>query len=161
VILKTANKLELFEVYIKDGKLPFTYTQAIKEALAAMEGKAVDVVIKLHRKTRSCKQNAYLQGVVYPMINDAVWQLTGERYTTNDDIADDVKIAVGWYTIEKRVKNFGVQEVAIPKRSKNLNTSEFQEYCNLIRGWAFDFLKINIPDPDGKPWDLNEIYNIT
>ncbi len=160
MIIKTADKIELLEVDVLNGKFPLEYTQAIKQALEAMNGFKVDICIKKWRKNRSSKQNRYLQGAVYPAIDACVYQLTGERYKNNDVLADDVKTAIGWVEPQKVVdwcnlsKKFITVMRNVPRRSNSLNTMEFQEYCDKIRKWAYEFLKIDICDPEGRPWSI-------
>lgn len=96
------------------------------------------VEIGEHKQTRSNEQNAYLWGVVYPLIvqhlpgwdaDDVHEYFLGEHY--------------GWQTLDgldrKRLRPL--------RRSSKLSTKEFKEHCEFIQR-AMAERGVDIPDPN-------------
>jgi hypothetical protein len=57
--------------------------QPIAEAIKSFEGKEIVLTIERKRKKRSNEQNAYLWGVVYPILKDGFYQI-GYKLTTEE-----------------------------------------------------------------------------
>ena len=95
------------------------------------------IEIKEYRKNRSLSQNAYLHGVVLPLICDH----TGYNMEEMKDYL--LGEFTGWveYMIFSEIKRRPA------KRSHELNTKEFFAFCEWIEQWAAQELGVIIPRP--------------
>jgi hypothetical protein len=93
-------------------------------------------------KARSLPQNRYYWGVVIKMLSE----LTGYE----PEILHE--FLCGKF-IGERSRSVFDKLIMIRQKSSSLSASEFSEYIEKIRFWAFDKFgdKCDIPDPDGLP----------
>jgi hypothetical protein len=111
-----------------------------RKRLAAFEGAEVDLVIRRHQRTRSLGQNAWIWGVAYPAIAEALGYEPQE--------IEDLHYALV-------AKCFGehfdarMRQMVPNKRSSRLTTKEFGDYMDwLVRFGAKDCGGIYIELPD-------------
>jgi len=93
-------------------------------------------------KARSLPQNRYYWGVVIKMLSD----LTGyEPEILHEYLCSEF--------IGEKSRSVFDKLIMIRQKSSSLSASEFSEYIEKIRFWAFDKFgdKCDIPDPDGLP----------
>lgn len=130
-----------------DGKPQMTVEQRkiLDSEFRQHEGKEVRIEVYRHRKIRSTKQNRYLFGVVYMYIV----AVTG--YTKNE-----VHEAMSKKFLEPKYLQFGDDEIKVDGSTTDLTTTEFISYYEDIRRWAAEFLKCDIPDPDGKGYIIQD-----
>jgi hypothetical protein len=99
------------------------------------------VTVEPYKKTRSTSQNAYLWGVVYPLI---VQHLDG--WTADDVHEFFLGQHYGWETLE----GFGRKKMKPIKRSSRLSTIEFNEHVEFIQRFMAE-KGAYIPDPNEEP----------
>jgi hypothetical protein len=120
----------------------------VDDAYRTYEGKKVDIEIKRHVNRRSNPQNAYLWGVVLPMIAEYAASY-GEEFKEED-----------WYDYYVSKGYFGWKEMfgsKLPKGSSEADTFEFnQAIAKIQREWAERGLVI--PDPNEKDYRLGGDY---
>lgn len=126
-----------FKSFHKDGEIsiPIALNQYVKSL-----NNPIQIVVKKWSDTRSNQQNRYLWGVVYKIISDE----TGE---SSEKIHEIMTVKYLKKTRSIQTKK-GEQQVEYVESSTKLNTVEFNEYFENIRGWAFNFLDIVIPLPN-------------
>lgn len=98
-----------------------------------------------YRPRRSDAQNAYLWGVVYPLIGDTV------RACGNDDTSDDdVHLMLRAKFLRRTVVNRQTGEAmgVVVGSTADLDTAAFSDYVEKCRQWAAEMLDLEIPDPD-------------
>lgn len=124
-------------VPVSAGRLQPTQAQlaTIQGYLASKQS----VAVKLSKpvKPRSNRQNAYLWGVVLPMIAE----YTG--HTTED--------VHGWFKDEflpRRFITLGGKEKELRKTTTELTSMEFEAYLERIRAWSAETLGLVIPLPN-------------
>lgn len=116
------------------------------DAIRTFEGKTVNVTIQLHRKRRSNPQNAYMWGVVIPLIQEGLKDATGE---VRDFESIHYQILLPLFAPKREIVNKETGEVVSEKMtSSEMTTTEMMEYFQSIQKWAAEFLGINIPDPN-------------
>jgi len=125
-----------------DGKLTLLAPNLFKEAVRLLDGK--DVTLTIERSTkRTSQQNRYYWGGVIPIIqygmqevgvkmsHDQIHELLKYKFLIEDVVTDDGEILM--QTIGSTTK---------------LNTVKFNEYIESIREWAWEYLSIEVPEPN-------------
>lgn len=98
------------------------------------------VTFEPYVKTRSTSQNAYLWGVVYPLVLKA-GNLDG---WTAEELHDFfLGEHFGWETVE----GFGRKKLRPIRRSSKLSTLEFQDYTGFIQRFMAE-RGVYVPDPN-------------
>lgn len=90
-----------------------------------------------HPKTRSNQQNKYYFGVVIDILSNELGYFSDEMHQILK--TKFLKINV--------IESDG-ETIIITKDTRDLNTSEFEEYLSKIRMWASMKMNIFIPDPN-------------
>ncbi len=122
----------IFTGTVKDGAIVIDAPRPYRMHLGKLEGKRVENIVRLVKKTRSNHQNRYGYAVVWPM-------LSGATGYTPEEIKEICKqkfalIEDGQFT---RVKP-----------TSEMSTIEMEEFYEKIRHWALCDLNIRIPLPN-------------
>ena len=117
---------------VQNGKLVFNNFEPFKNYLHTLEGKSVDVVIRIPKKDRSNEQNRYMWGVVYELLSET----TG--YTPNE-IHDAMRMLFLQDNLRK---------IPTLRSTTELSTIEMEDYLEKIRQWAAQELSCVIPNPN-------------
>ena len=117
---------------VKQGRFIPADPLKFKLAFCAHEGKQVVVTVSRKTKSRSNNQNAYMFGVVLPLLSE----VTG--YTP-----DEAKSAIQWLFL--RVRMDGLPDTV--KGTSKLSTAEFEAFMTEVRQWASIELNCYIPLP--------------
>jgi hypothetical protein len=125
------------------GTTPDQLATAIARMVAKLDpAKSYAVTVEEWRKPRSNQQNAYLWGVVYPMVLEA----GGEALAgwTRDDLHEYFLGEVwGWETLE----GFGKKRLRPLKRTSRMTAAEFTEYLHGIENRLMDLGIGPLPEP--------------
>jgi hypothetical protein len=132
-----------FLVRVKDGKIPRKVSEAIRDKLAAMEGKTVTIILGEWKRPRSNKQNAYMWGVVIPRIHKVFVEAGND--VTKEQVHEYLKEYVGKLTDVLILPNG--QKRIIVRSTASLNVSEWEIYMHKCRAFAAEVLNIQIPEP--------------
>lgn len=94
-------------------------------------------------RKRSNNQNAYLHGVVIPLVFE------GLRNNGFDDVRDheDAKLIIKTLFLKRSVTN-GLETIEIVRGTSELTTSEMMEFISEVQKWASEYLNVYIPDPN-------------
>lgn len=142
-----AKKLVFFGS-IKDGviQLPKTMRQ---QMLETFNGSRITVTVQRKRKKRSTEQNAYYWGAVIPAILDGLIKLGNNMQADNPEHRN----AVHEFLKNKFVHNGTTFVTAhgevfeFPASTSELSTSDFMDYLQYVKDWAFENLGVRILDP--------------
>jgi hypothetical protein len=121
------------------GVLDIEDRALIHGAIRAHAGYPIDVIVRRHRNQRSLDQNAWLWGVAYPVIAEAI----GYDLHEHEDLHYALVAKCFGDHFDKRVG------ALVPnKRSSKLTTKEFSEYMEwLVRFAAMELGGIVVPLP--------------
>lgn len=122
-----ADATESGEVFIFD--MP-----RFKDWIRSVAGR-VQVTVRKPERLRTIRQNNYLFGVVYKMMEEANGNTKAEWHEAMKMLFNKKALQVGKYVIE------------IADTSTTMSTREFSEFVENIRRFASDELGISIPDP--------------
>ena len=136
---------------VRQGKLSDQARNAIVKALRDLEGKRVAIDIKLDRNTRSNKQNRYMYGQVYKLAAKGLEDTQGGVWSM-ERTKRELKIAVGHYEEYVGINGEVVKE---PLPTPKMDTLEFTQLIDRMRMLCFEFMGIDIPNPDGAPYSDN------
>ena len=128
---------------VTNGKLIIDYNNTIKQEkwVRTLEGKRVDVIIKAERHSRSIPQNSYYWGVVLLLISKETGYTSEELHEFFKRIYLKKEIIIGGR----------VYEVSIS--TKKLNTEQFMDYIEKIKGFVLAKLNLVIPNPEEYDFD--------
>lgn len=116
----------------------------IKEAIASFEGKEITLTISKKSKRRSNDQNAYLWGVVYPIVKNGLKEI-GYNQITTEQVHELLK---GTFVKEDIVNELSGEVKTITGHTSSLTTSQFMDYLAQIKQFASEELGCYIPDPN-------------
>lgn len=116
----------------------------LMEAIASFEGKDVIVKIEKAKKKRSNPQNAYMWGVVIPLMREALKE--SGHTMTNEMVHELLKLR---FLKESILVNEETGEcVERIKSTQELSTTQMMEYFIDIQKFAMEYFGVNIPDPN-------------
>lgn len=127
---------------IEGGRLEIRNRTALAQALRGMKDGEVLVRIERLKATRSSRQNRYYWGVIVQLLAEHTGYTPDEMHEVLKAKFLPKRFAVTDGNGEIR------DELVIGGSSAVLNTVEFGEYCEAIRGWAAETLDVVIPDPE-------------
>jgi len=130
---------------VKDGNLKRNRS-LIKRAIASFENKTIKITIERSRRKRSNQQNAYYWGVCLPIVQNGLYDATGE---TRDLNSIHYQILLPLLAPKREIVNKESGEVINEKMtSSEMTTTDFMEYINEVQKWSAEFLNVDIPDPN-------------
>ena len=118
---------------IEKGKLHLHDQMQFSLALAQLEGKYVEVIVRKKRSQRSLQQNSYYHGVVVTMLSEF---LGYER--------DEMHIILRFKFL-RQVSEKGIENAL---STTKLSTGDMEDYLDRIRRWAAQDLDFYIPLPN-------------
>lgn len=134
-------QIPVFHANAVGGRLEFPEDtkRLMRQWVGTLNGTVVDVTIQPHRKQRSIDQNAYIWGVAYPVLAEAL----GYDHHEHEDLHYALIAKCFGEHFDKRIG------AMVPnKRSSKLTTREFSEYMEwLVRFAAVDCGGVIVPLP--------------
>jgi hypothetical protein len=133
-----ALKVPKIKSEVLNGKMKFNANQKniLDKWLMCLNGKEVEVVIKIRRNKRTIPQNSYYWGVVLDLIAES----TG--YTTQELHEFFKRLFL------KKVIKIGGVDYEVSESTSKLNTEQFSDYIEKIKKFAVMKLDLHIPSPD-------------
>lgn len=116
----------------------------IKDAIKSFEGKDITITIQLKRKTRSNPQNAYLWGVVVPMMKYLIKEEWGDVYS-KEDVHEILKSKFLFY---EKVNEETGEVIRLPKSTTECSTVEMEEYLSSCRSFIKEWFGAIVPLPN-------------
>lgn len=124
----------IHQATISEGKLRFENPNRWVVALAKLEGKAVEVVVRKRRSQRTESQNRYYWAVVIEI-------LASHCGYTSEEMHEALKVK---FLSDHQEDERGLLKVG---STAALSTDEFIKYTNRVVIWAAKELGVFIPDP--------------
>ncbi len=122
----------VFTGIIEQGKVLLDSPTRYDQKVQSLEGKRIELVLRLQKSQRSLNQNAYYWGVAIKILCDHL------------GYADDEMHEILKFKFLKTAK----AEMEFVKSTAKLSTAEFEEYLEKIKVWAVMELDCYIPDPN-------------
>ncbi len=126
-----------------DGKLKRN-RNALATSIKEFEGKDITITIERKKKNRSIMQNSYYWAVIVPLIDNAIRESWGERYS-REQIHELLKKECNY--VERHNESTG-EIIKVSQTTTNLSTIQFEEYEESCRRWALEWFNIIIPLPN-------------
>lgn len=127
-------------LHIDNSKI--TNTTAVRKFFNELrDGKYLLTVKNIKR--RSNNQNAYLHGVVIPLVFE------GLRNNGFDDVRDveDAKLIIKTLFLKRKISN-GIETIEVIRGTSELTTTEMMEFIAEVQKWAAEYLNVYIPSPN-------------
>lgn len=128
--------------WIEKGKLFLSNRLRMVEDLSNFPDCDVLIIIKKKGK-RSSQANRYYWGVIIKEATIRMKQLGNN--VTEDDMHEGFKRI---FNPAMHVNAHGVLIEGFGSSTTELNKEEFFEYCDNIRKWCFEWLDIDVPEPN-------------
>ncbi len=127
---------------VSSGSLSESDLQSLAVAIKAYDGKFVTITVRERKRRRSTDANRYYWGVVVPAVT-AMFRDAGNN-VDDDDVHLFLKLRVG--KLSQNIVTPDGEVIKSIRSTKNLTTSEFQDYLAKIMAWAAE-LGCEIPLP--------------
>lgn len=127
------------------------HAKSLMLALSLLANGVYSITIKKVRKPRSNDQNGYLWGCVYPLILRGLIN-AGWEFTCNEQVHEYFKKL---FTSEQVINRDTGEIIEFPASTALMDTFTFKTYTDKLREYAFEYLGMDIPEPD-KYWKLHE-----
>jgi hypothetical protein len=101
--------------------------------ISHLEGKVIELILRIRRSKRSLKQNKFYWAVVIPILADHFGYESQEMHSA-------LKF--------KFLRTHEKEELVSVRSTTSLNTKEFMDYIERIQRWAATDHQIYIPDPN-------------
>ena len=125
--------MKIHEGKVEKGRLRLHDQTQFSVALARLEGKYVEVIVRKKRSQRSGNQNSYYHGVVVAMLSEF---LGYEK--------DEMHIILRFKFL-RQVSEKGIETAT---STTKLSTADMEDYLERIRRWAIQYLDFYIPLPN-------------
>lgn len=112
------------------------------QRLRSLKGKQ-EITVKLHRNTRSNRQNRYLFGVVYPNLAAGILEMWGESIDT-ETLHYEMKRE---FLSTPVVNEHGEEVMRRIRKSSRIDTKAFGEFSEKIIRYAGEKFGVTIPSP--------------
>ena len=118
----------------------------VLSAIKSFEGKEYIISFSRLKKQRSNGQNRFYWGVVIPLIQQGLFDATGE-FRTAENI--HYKILLPLFAPVNEIANKETGEMITERlTSSELTTTQWMEYIMEVQKWSAEFLGVDIPDPN-------------
>ena len=114
----------------------------LKKWIDANKGYSLTITFQRFGNKRTTKQNRYYWGVVVKMIQSRFKELGHDL--DSEEVHDFLKAEFN----KREIVTENDHHLQIPRSTKELDTTAFNEYIERVRQFAAITLEINIPDPD-------------
>lgn len=136
------KKLKFYAKW-QDGKFEWTSPDWVREKMNELPDCNLVITMEKDFGKRSLSQNAYLHGVVIPLVFE------GLREAGFDEVKDneDAKTVIKNLFLKEKISN-GIETFEIIKDTHKLSTKEMVKFIEEVCKWAAEYLSINIPAPN-------------
>ncbi len=139
---------------VENGVLKLSNRKDFDQALKGFEGKRIEGFIWRQRKRRSNGQNAALWGLAYPILLQG-FRDAGHEGVTKEILHEWVKDKFLDPELFDVVSPVTGEIETMRKTTTKLTTTQAMALFDSVQKWGFEFLGVNIPDPDPL-WNLND-----
>lgn len=130
----------------KDGRLAVSVYDRPRfiDSIARMAGRRVTIEVRPDGRRRSLPQNSYYWGVVVGLVSDGIAEEWGE-ILTRGEVHELLKQQCNW---TERVSQTTGESIREAQTTRNMTTTQFDEYLERCRRFAAEFLNVSIPMPN-------------
>lgn len=136
------TKIEAF-CTIEAGKLHVIRRDKFVKSCASLKDGRYSLTIEKKYKKRSNPQNAYLFGVVYPIVLQGLIDLGFEGMTI-ESVHDLLK----YKFLPTDIVSKEGEVMEIVRSTASLTTTEFMDYLAKIKKWGAEYLNVYVPEPN-------------
>ncbi len=132
------------QIFIHISKNEITNKRLVRQAFDSLKDGRYQVTIESNNN-RSNPQNAYLHGVVIPLVFD------GLRDAGFDDVRDkeDAKLVIKTLFLTRKIHNpENGDTIPIIRKTSELTTTEMMQFIDEVIKWAAEYLNVQIPLPN-------------
>ena len=140
---------------VKNGKLKVINSRLFKSEVGKLPDGSYTLIIEKQYNRRSNPQNAYLWGVVYPIVRDGLIDTGFDEFKQDYDLEMTHELCKFRFLKTEIVSEDG-EVMEIIGSTRRLRTVEFMEYLNSIGKWASEYLSVFIPEPDANYAETHE-----
>ena len=134
--MATKHIAPIFLGEVRNGSLAIRDRPRLERWIKSLDGKAIQLVVKPMRRTRSLPQNAwYWSGVLGPIAD-----YTG---MTPEETHEAMKMM-----FRKKIITANGRRIETVDSTASMSTGEFSEFIERVRAFAATELSITIPDPN-------------
>ena len=126
----------IFQAQIRQGKVVFDNRENFDMWVANLEGKSVEVLVRLPSADRTNQANRYYWAVIVKVLSDELGYDPNEMHEVLKYIHNPHNIKIG------------ESEMRIGGSTRLLDTGQFSDYCERIRKWALTELNPYLPQPN-------------
>jgi len=119
---------------------------AFRGALKSLSDGNYKIVIEKIYNKRSNPQNAYLWGVVYPIVKEGLIDAGFDEFKQDYELEMTHELCKYRFLEKEIVGN--KDSIRMIGSTKDLTTTLFMEYLSEIQKWASEYLQVFIPEPD-------------
>lgn len=131
-----------FVIHVSEGKVLNKKVFA-QEIIKLRAGKYLVKIASI--KKRSLPQNAYLHGVIIPLVFEGLRNIGWDEIRDNEDAKNVIKELF----LKRKIENKNTGEtITIVRKTSELTTVETAEFIEDIIKWAAEYLSIQIPYPN-------------
>lgn len=143
-----SSKIKLeFTGHTKNGQIKIHNKKGFTESVLSVWPEArLKVTVQMWRKNRSSEQNAYLWGVMYPLVMHRLHELGNEGL--NVSLVHDYLKGKFLPGIRIMLSGGDIDSDVARNTTTTLTTTEMMDYIAQIQVWAAEVLAIRIPDPN-------------
>ena len=128
----------LFFGKIEKGKLLLETPQKYLVYLARLEGRRVELSLRLQKSQRSLQYNRYYFGVIVEILAEHIGY-------DRESMHENLKLK---FASSRDLEHEGM---FIIERTSKMTTERFMKYCADIQQWAAEYLNVYLPDPNEIP----------
>lgn len=140
-MIREVKKIEIIS-RVENGKIVRNRTLVVN-ALNSFQNSDIVITIQKQKIKRTNNQNHYYFGVIIPLVQDGLKDITGEIYTKEETHT----FLKSQFNFSELVNEKTGEIVKIPKSTTDNTTTEMEVYHEQIRNFAQEFLNIKIPLP--------------
>jgi hypothetical protein len=140
-VIREVKKIEIIS-RVENGKIVRNRTLVVN-ALNSFQNSDIVITIQKQKIKRTNNQNHYYFGVIIPLVQDGLKDITGEIYTKEETHT----FLKSQFNFSELVNEKTGEIVKIPKSTTDNTTTEMEVYHEQIRNFAQEFLNIKIPLP--------------
>jgi hypothetical protein len=137
---------------VKKGELKIINSRLFKENIKGLPDGNYTISIEKRYNKRSNPQNAYLWGVVYPIVKEGLIDAGFDEFKQDYELEMTHELCKLRFLKKELIANNPIPQLAtslqILGSTKELTTTDFMEYLANIQKWSSEYLGVYIPEPD-------------
>lgn len=138
------------------GILKIPNEDKFKDTIKSLSDGNYKLTIEKIYNKRSTPQNAYLWGVVYPIVKGGLIDAGFDEFRQDYELEMTHELCKFRF-LKRDIANSDGEVMEIIGSTKELRTVAFMEYLENIGKWASEYLQVFIPEPDPNYANTNDL----